>query len=340
MKLTVRLIIVWTCFSLLLCGILFASVYVIFGKNGVIAYWHYSLFGLPLFVLLLLACLVMAIFLGTMFGSMVARQARLLSLGIQDVAKGKAVVIPEEQKTAELQTLWEEIKQAQLHVQEQVKASQKLANDKAEHQEKLVQEMVSRERQRLARELHDSVSQQLFAASMLLSAVNETGERNQQLALVEQMIHQSQVEMRALLLHLRPAALKGKSLQDGMKELLLEFVEKSAITLKQKIEPIVLSKGIEDHLFRIFQEGISNMLRHAKADYVEVLLLERDGFVILRVADNGVGFLLEEARTSSYGLDTMQERALEIGGTFKVVSLPGKGTRLEVKVPYMRKEVR
>ena len=94
-----------------------------------------------------------------------------------------------------------------------------------------MQEIIFQERNRLARELHDSVSQQLFAASMLMSAINEVKTpsddwETKQLKMVEEMIHQSQLEMRALLLHLRPVALKGKSLQDGIKELLVELSQK------------------------------------------------------------------------------------------------------------------
>ncbi len=102
--------------------------------------------------------------------------------------------------------------------------------EKVENEGELIERIISEERNRLARELHDSVSQQLFAASMMMSALMETyagsEQGKKQLKLVEQMIHQSQLEMRALLLHLRPVQLKGKSLQDGMRELLTELAQK------------------------------------------------------------------------------------------------------------------
>ena len=105
--------------------------------------------------------------------------------------------------------------------------------------------------------------------------------------------------------------------------------------MKWKIEDVTLDRGVEDHLFRILQESVSNTLRHAKATMLEVLLLERDGFVILRVSDNGVGFDVERTKSGSYGLQHMYERAAEIGGTLKIVSIKNKGTRLEVKVPLV-----
>ena len=85
--------------------------------------------------------------------------------------------------------------------------------------------------------------------------------RAKQLKLVEEMIHQSQLEMRALLLHLRPVALKGKSLQEGMEELLMELMQKVTMDIKWKLEDFPVEKGVEDHLFRILQESVSNTLK-------------------------------------------------------------------------------
>ena len=96
---------------------------------------------------------------------------------------------------------------------------------------------------------------------------------------------------------------------------------------------ISVEKGIEDHLFRILQESVSNTLRHAKATILEVLLIKRDGFIILRVTDDGIGFDVDENKASSYGMQNMYERAVEIGGNLKMVSLKNKGTSLEVKIP-------
>jgi two-component system, NarL family, sensor histidine kinase LiaS len=83
------------------------------------------------------------------------------------------------------------------------------------------------------------------------------------------------------------------------------------------------------------QESISNTLRHAKATKLEVLLVKRDQLVILRVSDDGVGFDVDQVKAGSYGLQNMHERALEIGGTLQIVSVPNQGTRLEVKVPII-----
>lgn len=243
----------------------------------------------------------------------------------------------------ELKRLEQKIKQLQEKINKQAEHFQTLATKRAEEREQSLQEIVVQERNRLARELHDSVSQELFAASMMMSAINDTAieldsKIKQQLRLVENMIQQSQLEMRALLLHLRPVALKGKSLLEGVEELLKELIQKVPMDISWKAEDFQLDKGVEDQLFRILQESVSNTLRHAKATTLHVMLIKRDNIAILRVKDNGVGFDMNTVKTGSYGLQNMKERALEVGGTIKIISLPNQGTQLEVKVPIIRKE--
>ena len=99
-----------------------------------------------------------------------------------------------------------------------------------------------------------------------------------------------------------------------------------------------MSKGAEDHLFRIAQETLSNTLRHAQATEVDVLFVERDGLAIFRVQDNGVGFKESDGKGGSYGLQNVKERAIEIGGTCKIVSVPSQGTIVEVKLPTRKGE--
>ena len=220
----------------------------------------------------------------------------------------------------------------------QKKSLLKMSDERAEGEDKRIQERIIQERQRLARELHDSVSQQLFAASMLLSAITEQQESDNQeipkpLAQAEKIVQQAQLEMRALLLHLRPAALHNKSLTQGLEELLFELQQKVHFTIRFRLEDVSLSKGVEDHLFRIAQETLSNTLRHANASEVDILFVERDGLAIFRVQDNGIGFMKDEGNAGSYGLHHIQERAIEMGGTSKIVSVPSQGTIVEVKVP-------
>ncbi|AIF44081.1 sensor histidine kinase [Virgibacillus sp. SK37] len=277
--------------------------------------------------------------IGIITGTYWQQRVRHIEKQMDELLKGRKVKATQEFK--EIKNIERFLIQIQEKIRDQTEVAQRLATDRATEREKSLQEVVVQERNRLARELHDSVSQQLFAASMMMSAINEENTYTpikKQLQLVENMIQQSQMEMRALLLHLRPVALKGKSLHEGIKELLLELTEKVPMKINWKIEAFPVDKGVEDQLFRIVQESVSNTLRHSKATDLEVMLMERDETVILRVVDNGIGFNIDTVKTNSYGLQNMRERAFEIGGSFKIISIPGEGTRMEIKVPNLSLE--
>jgi two-component system, NarL family, sensor histidine kinase LiaS len=329
-------------FSILIMGLLFAAFFFVFPLYDWWELWERDIAELP-FILFIPA---VSIGLGILFGfySGLFWRKNLLSIDrlLHQLEEGVAVELKPSNVCEEVDTIHKRIEKIYKQIAEKAKVSQRMVTEKVEDQENRIQEIISQERNRLARELHDSVSQQLFGASMLMSAINETRPESEdretkQLKMVEEMIHQSQLEMRALLLHLRPVALKDKTLQEGMAELLIELSQKVTMEIQWKIEDITLDKGIEDHLFRILQESVSNTLRHSKATKLEVLLIKRDELVIMRVVDDGVGFEVEGDKAGSYGMQNMHERAVEVGGTLKVISVKNKGTRLEVKVPITNK---
>lgn len=208
------------------------------------------------------------------------------------------------------------------------------------------EKILEEERHRLARELHDSVSQQLFAAMMMMSALNEQSQQvavlepyKKQLAMVADIINAAQSEMRALLLHLRPVNLEGKSLKQGIEQLLKELQTKVQIKLKWDVEDINVAATIEDQLFRVVQELLSNTLRHAKANELEVYLQVIGPNLILRVIDDGVGFNQEnDEHAGSYGLRNVRERIASVGGTTKIISFKDQGTSVEIKVPIVKGE--
>lgn len=339
MNIVQRQIVVGAVFSFILFIFFSLMFFMAFPLHSWSELWNQKLMDLPFIYIVPSISLLVGISFGIISGLSWKKQLSTVEMAVSELEKGRTMPT-EQQSLPEIQDIRKKVEKIQKQMMEQTKLSQKLATEKAEDQEKRIQEMVSQERNRLARELHDSVSQQLFAASMMMSAITESREKqddreSKQLRLIEATIHQSQLEMRALLLHLRPAALKGKSLQEGIEELLIELMQKVTMNIKWKVEPIPLDKGVEDHLFRILQESVSNTLRHSKATSLDVLLIERDHFVIMRVSDDGIGFELEEEKTGSYGLQNMHERAVEIGGSMKIVSLKNKGTRLEVKVPVL-----
>lgn len=203
------------------------------------------------------------------------------------------------------------------------------------------EEILENERHRLARELHDSVSQQLFAATMLVSALQKQTESltvtatfEKQLATVSDIINNAQSEMRALLLHLRPVSLENRSLREGMIQLLNELMTKVQLKMIWDIEDVSLSKGVEDQLFRILQELLSNVLRHAEAHTLEVYLRVIGDQVLLRIVDDGKGFdTAKKEKAGSYGMRNIKERVSSIGGTMRIVSFIGEGTSVEINVP-------
>lgn len=304
--------------------------------------WSFEEANLPIAIWLATTLLVISMGIAISSTQLARKKERVIDVYLQSVLatdkQSRDIRVPSVSSK-----LKKSLNEVTMLIVTQKKSLLKMSDERAEGEDKRIQERIIQERQRLARELHDSVSQQLFAASMLLSAITEQQESDNEvtpkpLAQAEKIVQQAQLEMRALLLHLRPAALHNKSLTQGLEELLFELQQKVHFTIRFRLEDVSLSKGAEDHLFRIAQETLSNTLRHANASEVDILFVERDGLAIFRVQDNGVGFMKDEGNAGSYGLHHIQERAIEMGGTSKIVSVPSQGTIVEVKVP-VEKEV-
>ncbi|QTD40439.1 sensor histidine kinase [Sporosarcina sp. Te-1] len=320
-----------------------AFVYLFLGlplKDGWRIFADLTYSEVPLGIWIVASCVLLGGYLSFWMGSIGRAKEKAIEKRLRDVVDSEDIVKAKKRFSPRIDRTLEDISNVLVT---QRKSLQRIADERAEAQDKLIQERIVQERQRLARELHDSVSQQLFAASMLLSAITEQGDpedtKQKPLLQVERMVQQAQLEMRALLLHLRPAALNNKSLKEGLEDLLLELKEKVTFDIRFRLEEVSLSKGAEDHLFRIAQETLSNTLRHAQATEVDVLFVERDGLVIFRVQDNGVGFKQnDEGKGGSYGLQNVKERAIEVGGTCKIVSVPSQGTIVEVKLPARKGE--
>ncbi|MFT8319085.1 MAG: sensor histidine kinase [Sporolactobacillus sp.] len=330
-------------FSLALLILFTLFYFIAFPLNHWDLLWEKEIWHLPFLLIVPAVCLFCGLAVGIFSGFYWRNVFMNLEDAVTEMAQGKPITAEHLANGGATPTLVRRMEQLAQQVSKQTQMTQRMANETAELEEQAIRKVVSEERNRLARELHDSVSQQLFAASMLLSTINENrttapNAETRQLILVEQAIHQSQLEMRALFLHLRPVQLHGKALKKGMEELLNELRMKVPMDIRWTIEPLSLEKGIEDQLFRILQESVSNVLRHAKARTLTVLLIARDNLTILRITDDGIGFQTKENKPGSYGLNNMRERSAQIGGQFKLVSVPGKGTSLEVKVPIIRGE--
>lgn len=201
------------------------------------------------------------------------------------------------------------------------------------------QDAVMEERKRLARDLHDTVSQQLFAIHMSASSLPKLLELNPEGAkmVVGQLItmsHHAQKQMRSLIAQLRPLELEDQTLEEALGKWFPDYCNQNNLQGKLEIVlPEELSEAIEHQLFLIIQEGMANVVKHAKAKHVSLTLYDAGHQYVLQIADDGVGFVMDLAKRSSYGLATMKERAERLGGDAEVRSKPGSGTGIYIHIP-------
>lgn len=203
------------------------------------------------------------------------------------------------------------------------------------------QEIVKQERKRIARDLHDTVSQDLFAASMVLSGIAQNVSQldvdqvGSQLLAVEEMLQHAQNDLRILLLHLRPAELENKTLSEGFRMILKELTDKSDIEVVYHESILTLPKKIEDNIFRIGQEFISNTLKHSQASRLEVYLNQTENELQLKMIDNGIGFDMDSVYDLSYGLKNIEDRVEDLAGNLQLLSQPGKGVAMDIRLPLV-----
>jgi len=190
------------------------------------------------------------------------------------------------------------------------------------------------ERNRLARDLHDSVKQQIFAVAMQIGATKVLLKRDVNAAEVrlneaQKLVNQAQQELTSLIRELRPAALEGKGLVAALRELATQWTQQTDIVANLRAEgKQTLPLTLEEGLFRVAQEALANVARHSKATLVQIILTTTGETVTLSVADNGQGFDTARSEHPGVGLLSMQERMRALGGDVEVESTPGKGTRI------------
>jgi NarL family two-component system sensor histidine kinase LiaS len=193
---------------------------------------------------------------------------------------------------------------------------------------------VAEERNRLARELHDSVKQQVFATIMQLGAARVLLERDPPAARLhlieaEQLAQQSGVELSLLIHELRPIALGDKGLAEAIQSYAADWSRQSKIAAEVRTRGAgALAPAAEHALVRVTQEALANVARHSHATAVTLALELADDAATLTIADNGRGF---DASTTSrgVGLDSMRERLEALGGRLSVNSSPGAGTTIK-----------
>ena len=200
------------------------------------------------------------------------------------------------------------------------------------------------ERQRVARELHDSVNQVLASAKMRLRKVEASVPLNpvakELLARCDELLVQALEENRRIAHDLRPTDLDALGLADACRNFCREFQARTNLVVKTRLTRFAqrCPPATELNLFRIVQEALNNVEKHAQAGTVRVQMTFQRGSLLLRIQDDGRGFdpqMVKPARRKDggIGLTNMRERAAILGGTCEVVSAPNQGTAITVRVP-------
>ncbi|MBI5950432.1 MAG: PAS domain S-box protein [Chloroflexi bacterium] len=197
---------------------------------------------------------------------------------------------------------------------------------------------VLEERQRLARNLHDAVNQSLFSAGLIAEVLPRLWDQDQELARqsledLRRLTRGAMAEMRALLAELRPSTLTDAELGDLLRLLGNSFTGRTNIPASlTMVGQGVLSAEVQVAIYRICQEALNNIAKHAKASLVEIDLKHEDAAIELSIRDDGKGFDPEQpAASGHYGLSMMRERAEAVGVQFSITSQPGHGTELTLR---------
>ncbi len=206
--------------------------------------------------------------------------------------------------------------------------------------EQVRQAAALQERNRLARDLHDSVSQALYAIILAVTAGKanlhkDLGRVERALDNVQVLTGAAQADLRALLFDLRDDSIKRNGLVNALLER-AQFLRQRhglAVTTSLCEEP-ALGAACKEALYGIAREALHNALKHARANQVGLRLAAVQGGLRLEIADDGIGFEPGHLRPGHYGLQSMRERALELGARFDLDTGPGQGTRVTVFVPF------
>lgn len=289
-----------------------------------------SVFGdsLPILGGSLLILTIIAGLTGTLFGYLAARGPVRRLNRLFEVARawslGKFTEFVEDPEGDELGQLTQQLNHMAQKLEQLLETRRELA--------------VVEERNRLARELHDSVKQQAFAAAAQISGIRallrqDPSAAEAHLIETEHIIDQLRQELTGLIFELRPSSLDGQGLAQALDNYAIEWSRQNRIGAKfHQEDERPLPIEIEQALFRIVQEALSNVARHSMAGKVVIDLRFNLDHLILTLSDDGQSFE-PESPPSGFGLRSMKQRTESLGGKFTIDAVPGGGTTLTCKIP-------
>ncbi len=304
----------------------FASYY------GILAQTEYlpammQTFVIPSFVIVTIVAGVVGTFLGFLTARGLTRRLRVLATNAASWGSGDFAATVYDVSPDEVGQLGRELNHMAEQIQELLAARQQLAG--------------LEERNRLARELHDSVKQQVFAATMNLGAAEALWDHDPQAAFrktteAHALLQQTQQELKSLIHELRPAALEGKGLATALSEYAEAWSQRSGVSVQLHVQGERAAPMLTEWaLFRVAQEALTNIARHSAATTVDLNLSWSDNALVLTLRDNGRGFVQGPSADKGMGLRNMRERVAALGGEFALESAPGKGTTLRATAPIV-----
>ena len=276
---------------------------------------------------------------GYIAGLRLQRNFVLLDLNMLKVSKGNLAVRMPEADDASFGRVYQEFNVMMDSIEKKMRLLQRLGEQEVIEKEQASERAVLEERRRMARDLHDTVSQQLFAIHMSASSLPKLLEMNPEhgnkvLDQLIQMSHIAQRQMRGLIAQLRPVELEGRDLAEALDRWFPDYCRQNGLKGVKELElDGGVSDAIEHQLFLVIQEAVANVVKHAEAGLVSLSIRESEHQISMSISDDGQGFMQQVERPGSYGLSTMRERAEKLGGDVQIISKPGAGTTVRVLIP-------
>lgn len=286
-------------------------------------------------------------FIGAVVGSMIARSVKLRLWEAGRMAgrisrgdyRARLVQGPDD----EVGWLEEQLNQMASQLEKAVASLRDLAEQNRLLGEEAGRGAALEERMRLARDLHDTVNQQLFVLAMRSAAIKQRLERagkdTQPLVAemdeLEKLARQAHSQIRELILQIRPVTLDREGLGAALNDYIKSTAEREGWHITADIDQSISPDSTTgEGLFRIAQETLNNISKHADAGRVTVTLAREENKIKLVIADDGVGFELKKATDpTAVGLSGIKERAAKMNGVLNINTAPGRGTEIIVQVP-------
>ncbi len=284
----------------------------------------WSLLGKSVFILLLAAGIVGTIFGAMTASGMVSRLERVSK--VTDAwSQGDFSEFIEDAEGDEISQLAVRLNHMAEQLQQFIKRSQEIA--------------ISEERNRLARDLHDSAKQEALAASFHLGTAMTLFERDAKsakshLAEADNLVNSVREELTDLIHELRPPSINGTRFDETINEYIIDWAHQTGIEATLRVEgSIDLPLEIKQAIYRIMQEALANVSRHSAADKVEVTMRFGENMVEFCLSDDGIGFNMLQ-QSDGIGLDSMRERVESLNGELSIESETGRGTVICVAIPF------